>query len=88
MVDRELEYQLNDAEAGTIITLDLFYPTVEKVVPKTKIKNVIVASIPDVFPPLLTAIRPPLVKKERPGTLDFNTLLKSQEPKPPTSRTN
>ena len=83
MVDRELEYQLNDAEAGTIITLDLFYPTVEKVVPRTKIKNVIVASIPDVFPPLLTAIRPPLLKKEIPGTLDFNKLLKSHEPKPP-----
>ena len=82
MVDRELEYQLNDAEAGTIITLDLFYPTVEKVVPKTRIKNIIVASIPDVFPPLLTAIRPSLVKKEIPGTLDFNTLLEPHEPKP------
>ncbi len=83
MVERELEYQLNDAEVGTIITLDLFYPTVEKVVPKTKIKNVIVASIPDIFPPLLTPIRPPLMKKEIPGTLDFSTLLKSHEPKPP-----
>jgi long-chain acyl-CoA synthetase len=83
MVDRELEYQLNDAKAVTIITLDLLYPTVEKVVPKTKIKNVIVASIPDVFPTLLTAIRPPLVKKEIPGTFDFNTLLKSHEPKLP-----
>jgi len=83
MVERELEYQLNDAGAETIITLDLFYPTVEKVVPKTKIKHVIVASIPDIFPPLLTAIRPPLVKREIPGTLDFNSLLKSHEPKPP-----
>jgi long-chain acyl-CoA synthetase len=83
MVERELEYQLNDAEVGTMIILDLFYPTVEKVVPKTKIKNVIVASIPDIFPPLLAAIRPPLVKKEIPGTLDFGSLLKSHEPKPP-----
>jgi long-chain acyl-CoA synthetase len=83
MVEREMEYQLNDAGAETIITLDLLYPTVEKVVPKTKIKNVIVAAIPDVFPPLLTAIRPPLVKKEIPGTLDFSALLKSSEPKPP-----
>jgi len=82
MVERELEYQINDAGAETIITLDLFYPTVEKVVPKTKLKNVIVASIPDIFPPLLTPIRPPLVKKEFPGTLDFTALLRS-EPKPP-----
>ena len=83
MPEKDLEYQLNDAEARMLITLDLFYPTVAKVVPKTKIKNVIVASIPDVFPPLLTAIRPPLVKKEIPGTLDFNALLKSHEPKVP-----
>jgi long-chain acyl-CoA synthetase len=83
MVERELEYQMNDAGAETIITLDLFYPTVEKVVPKTKLKNVIVASIPDIFPPLLTPIRPPLVKKEFPGTLDFTVLLKSHDPKPP-----
>jgi long-chain acyl-CoA synthetase len=66
-----------------MITLDLFYPTVEKVVPKTQIRNVIVASIPDLFPPLLTPIRPPLVKKEIPGTLDFGSLLKSHEPKAP-----
>ena len=83
MVERELEYQMNDAGAETIITLDLFYPTVEKVVPKTKLKNVIVASIPDIFPPLLTPIRPPLVKKEFPGTLDFAALLRSHDPKPP-----
>ncbi len=83
MVERELDYQLNDSGAETIITLDLFYPTVEKVVPRTKVKNVIVASIPDIFPPLLTAIRPPLVKKEFPGTLDFSALLKAHEAKPP-----
>jgi long-chain acyl-CoA synthetase len=83
MVERELEYQLNDAGAETIITLDLFYPIVEKVVPRTKLKNVIVASIPDIFPPILTALRPPLAKKDFPGTLDFTALVKSHEPKPP-----
>jgi long-chain acyl-CoA synthetase len=83
MVEREMEHQLNDAGAETIVTLDLFYPTVAKVVPKTKLKNVIVAAIPDIFPPLLTAIKPPLVKKELPGTLDFTSLLKAHEPKAP-----
>ncbi len=86
MGEQELAYQLNDAGAETIITLDLLFPTVEKVVPKTQIKNVIVASIPDVFPPLLTAMRPPLAKKEIPGTADFSALLKSSEPKPPMVR--
>jgi long-chain acyl-CoA synthetase len=83
MVEREMEYQLNDSGAETIITLDLFYATVEKVVPKTKVKKVIVASIPDIFPPLLSSVRPPLAKKEFPGTLDFGALLKNQEPRPP-----
>ena len=83
MVEREMEYQLNDAGAETIITLDLFYPVVEKVVPKTKLKNVIVAAISDIFPPLLTSVKPPLVKKEFPGTLDFSTLLRAHEPRPP-----
>jgi long-chain acyl-CoA synthetase len=82
MVEREMEYQLNDSGAETVITLDLFYGIVEKVVPKTKVKRVIVASIPDIFPPLLSSVRPPLAKKEFPGTLDFGALLKSQEPKP------
>jgi len=83
MVERELEYQINDSGTETIITLDLFYPTVAKVVPKTDLKNVIVAAIPDIFPPLLTAIKPPLVKKELSGTLDFSALLKAHEPKVP-----
>jgi long-chain acyl-CoA synthetase len=83
LVERELEYQLNDAGAETIITLDLFYPTVEKVAPKTKIKKVIVTSLADVYPPLLTATRSPFVEKEFPGTFDFGILLKSYEPKPP-----
>ena len=83
MVEREMEHQINDAGAETIITLDLFYPTVAKVVPKTKLKNVIVAAISDIFPPLLSAIKPPLAKKDLPGTLDFSSLLKAHEPKSP-----
>ena len=83
MVEREMELQLNDAGAETIITLDLFYPMVSRVVPKSPLKNVIVAAIADIFPPLLAAVKPPLVKKEFPGTLDFTSLLKAHEPKSP-----
>jgi long-chain acyl-CoA synthetase len=83
MVEREMDYQLNDSGAETLITLDLFYPTVEKVAPRTKVKHVIVASAADWFAPLLTPIRPPLTKKEIPGTLDFTALLKAHEPKSP-----
>jgi len=82
-VEKDLEYQLNDAEVETIVTLNVLYPRVEKILPRTKIKNVIVASMQDVIPSLLTAIRQPSAKKEIPGTLDFNTLIKSHEPRPP-----
>lgn len=82
LVEREIEYQLQDAEAETIITLDLFYPQVEKVISQLKMKRVIVVSIPDIFPPLLSPLKPPLPKKQFPHTLDFTTLLQTHEPQP------
>ncbi len=45
--DRELEFILNDSEAETIITLDLFHPRVEEVKGKTKLKNVIITGLGD-----------------------------------------
>lgn len=81
MAEREMENQLNDAGAETLITLDLFYPAAARVIPKTPVKNLIVAAIPDIFPPLLISLKPPLAKKDLPGTLDFSSLLKSGEPK-------
>jgi long-chain acyl-CoA synthetase len=83
MAEREMENQLNDAGAETLITLDLFYPAAARVISKTPVKNLIVAAIPDIFPPLLASLKPPLAKKDLPGTLDFSSLLKSGEPKPP-----
>jgi long-chain acyl-CoA synthetase len=43
--EREVEYQLNDSGAQTIVTLDSLYPIVEKVREKTKLKNVIVTGL-------------------------------------------
>ncbi len=42
---REVEHQLNDSGAETVIVLSLFYPVVKQVQPKTKVKNVIVTNI-------------------------------------------
>jgi long-chain acyl-CoA synthetase len=42
--EREVEYQLSDSEAETIVVLDSLYPIVEKVWRKTKLKNVVVTS--------------------------------------------
>jgi long-chain acyl-CoA synthetase len=43
--EREVEYQLNDSGAQTIVALDSLYPIVEKVGEKTKLKNVIVTGL-------------------------------------------
>ena len=43
--EREVEYQLNDSRAQTIVALDSLYPIVEKVREKTKLKNVIVTEL-------------------------------------------
>ncbi len=46
---RELEHQLNDSGATTIVVLENFANTLELVLPRTKIKNVIVATVGDMF---------------------------------------
>jgi long-chain acyl-CoA synthetase len=43
--EREVEYQLSDSEAKTIIALDSLYPIVEKVWQKTKLKRAIVTGL-------------------------------------------
>lgn len=50
---RELEYQLNDAEVETLVTLSKFYPTVEAVHGKTALQRVIVTNIKEYFPAAL-----------------------------------
>lgn len=47
---REMEQQLNDAGAETIIVLSLFYKTIAKLRDKTKLKNVVVTSIKESLP--------------------------------------
>lgn len=49
---RELEHQLNDSGASTIIVLENFANTLELVLPKTQVKNIVIASIGDMFGPL------------------------------------
>ena len=46
---RELEHQLNDSGAGTIIVLENFANTLELVLPRTQVKNVIIAKMGDMF---------------------------------------
>ena len=46
---RELEHQLNDAGAKAIIILENFAHTLEKVLPASKIKHVVVAAMGDMY---------------------------------------
>jgi long-chain acyl-CoA synthetase len=52
-VARELEFQVNDSGAETIICLSRFYPNVQKIRANTKLRNVIVANIKEYFSPIL-----------------------------------
>ncbi len=52
-VAREMEYQLKDSGAETIITLTRFYNMIKEIQPKTNLKNVIVSNIKDYFPGFL-----------------------------------
>ncbi|MBM3127551.1 MAG: long-chain fatty acid--CoA ligase [Chloroflexi bacterium] len=71
-VARELEFQVNDSGAETIICLSRFYPNVQKIRANTKLKNVIVANIKEYFSPILKLLFT-LAKEKKEGhhvTLD------------------
>jgi acyl-CoA synthetase (AMP-forming)/AMP-acid ligase II len=81
----ELVHELNDAGAGTLIGLDFLFPEVEKALPSTRVRNVILTSLKDYLPekPLL-----PLPseageeKRSFPGTMDLGELISKGEDRP------
>ena len=65
-VAREMEYQLKDSGAQTIITLTRFYKMIKEVQPKTELKNIIVGNIKDYFPGTLRLLYT-LFKEQKEG---------------------
>ncbi len=61
--EREMEHQFNDSGASALVVLANFGDKVEKVLPKTGIKTVIVSEVGDVLPPLKRFITNLVVKK-------------------------
>jgi len=57
-VSREIQIQMADSGAETIITLDFFYPRIEKILKDTPLKNIILTSIRDALPWLLSLLYP------------------------------
>jgi len=86
---RELEYQLNDAEARHFVVLDKFYPRIEEIRNKIPVENVIVSNMQD-FATLEEEI-PPILKAERkeiPGTYQLLSLLEEPAARPPEVKIN
>jgi long-chain acyl-CoA synthetase len=63
-VERELQIQMADSGAETIIALDFFYPRIEKIKQQTSLKNIILTSVRDGLPWLLNLLYPIKAKKE------------------------
>ncbi len=55
-VERELEHQLNDSGAETVLILDKLFPTLEKVLPRTAVRRTVVFSVREFLPPLLRVL--------------------------------
>ena len=53
---RELEFQLNDAGAETIVCLSRFYRNVLEVRARTRLRNVVVTNVKEYFPAVLKAL--------------------------------
>lgn len=63
-VERELEFQLADSGAETIIALDLLYPRIQAVRERTRLKHVIVTKLQEYMPFPLKWLYPLKMKKE------------------------
>ncbi|HJW65870.1 MAG TPA: AMP-binding protein, partial [Candidatus Bathyarchaeia archaeon] len=83
--EREIEYQLNDAEAETIVTLDSLHQIVARASPKTKLKRVIITSSEEFASKTTTSLT---TAEREPSTYSFQQLLKENEANPPEARIN
>ncbi len=48
--EHELEVQLKDSGAETLVAVDMFYPVISRVLPRTKVRNLILCGIRDYLP--------------------------------------
>jgi long-chain acyl-CoA synthetase len=82
----ELEFQINDSGAGTLITLDLLFQQVQKVRSGTQLKRIIAGKVQNYLPVLKKFIYPIIAKKgtdnidieEKNGVFIFQKLMKSE----------
>lgn len=85
-VETEIEYQLNNSGANTVIVLDIVYPKIDKIKSNTGIKNIIVTSVREYLPTALKLLYPIKAKKDgnwitvarAPGIHFFQDLMSEQ----------
>lgn len=90
-VERELEHQLNDSGAETILALDLFYEKISRIQHRVPLKRIILTGAGDYLPTLLRLLYPLKAMKEgqrvrvpvKPPVYDFRKILKRSEPLQP-----
>jgi long-chain acyl-CoA synthetase len=85
----ELEYQFNDSESKVLITLDLLANNMIDLRPKTKIKQIVYASLGDYIPSstdpaTVLAVKP----KEAPEVYGWKDLIAKYPPNPPQVNVN
>jgi len=83
--EREVEHQLTDSGAETVITLDSLYPIVERVWQKTKLKHAVTTSL-DEFAAKQTPS--PSTAEKNPNLHSFQQLLTENEASPPKVEVN
>lgn len=63
-VEREIEHQLVDSGATVAVALDLVFPKIAAVRPRTPLRRMVVTSINEFFPPLLRLLYPLRARRE------------------------
>ncbi len=51
--EKEIEFYLNESESETAITLNMFYPKFANILPNTRVKHLVIASIADALSPVM-----------------------------------
>jgi len=89
---REVEHQITDSGAKTLIILDALYPNVKEVVKKAGVEKVIITSLGDFMPAVKKALGKLLKKipvaqvEPEPGIYRMIELIKSHPPNPPAPK--
>jgi long-chain acyl-CoA synthetase len=81
--ERELTFQLSDSGAETYVGLDLLFDMPKQALPNTPVKNVILVSLADCYPPLAAPAKMLQRQPTPEGTTGFTSLLAQYPPEPP-----